>query len=644
MPFDKAGQGDHAEFVKDAVERFEFYRDQREGVLRDSLEHWDLYLTKQREFRTKGEEWRANIALPDAFANVEAKVANLVSIFLGSDPVIQPEGVTDKDMDTSKDIERLLDYAYRKNAFSKWLIKMLRPRSVAGTAFFKLTWVEQTHTITLSRTAGALQKYAKTLEKIAQQPGLPAPPDWLTEPEPFEQWRKLVNDAARAKVPAPPLDGPQRIVTYRGPKLHVLPLSSVYLDPLVDEMSNQNFVVHRVVKTKAWLAEKTKAGLYDAEAVAFAMEGWDGRVAEDEEVDLAVKMGINTDASAAADPQYANAVELLEVWQPGTEYPYALILNRRAVINKAPAELPFLHGQIGIGATRATVIPGHFYGISDLRPPRDLFWEKRKLRNLRVDAVTLNVLPAYIRLREVGLPEMMYKIKPGALIPASRPDAISPLIRDPLPPEAYREPAEMDAGIEDSMGVFASTKGQQATIGRVTGTEFQGRENRAQIRFKLDSIFLEEDLYPINTQMLAMYAQLADDPVRIAVSGGSDPFLEINRRDLMEAMETQWRFRGPNKAIQKDMQVQQLLMWVKTFGETLLPQEMRYAARLVLDILDIRGASKLVSDDGTAAKTAKYQQAQQAAAAQQAGGQAEAEKAAVKVPTEVSGDQAKAMG
>lgn len=617
MPHDKPGTGDHAVFVKDVEERFRFYRDQRMEVVRDTLGFWDLYLTKKREFRRKGEEWRANLGLPDAYANIEAMVANLVSIMLSADPVVQPEGVADVHMESAKSVERLIDYVYRMNSFPKWLTKIVRARGVAGTCFFKTTWVERAHTITLSRNEAAVQRFMTAVMEASGMPGIVPAPSWLAEPEAFEEWRKLVNDARGANIPAPPLEGPQRIVRYRGPKLHVLPITSVYLDPLIDELQEQNFILHRVVKPAAWLEDRVKAGLYDKAAVEYAMEGWDGQVKEDEENELAAKMGITSDRSAASDPYYAKAVELWETWQPGAEYPYALILNRRAVINKKPEEMPFLHGEPSIGATRAVVVPGHFYGISALQPPSDLFWEKRKLRNLRVDAVTLNVLPAYLKLKEVGLPEMMHLIRPGALIPASRPDAITPLVRDPLPPEAYKEPADMDNEIADSMGVYASTKGAPAAIGRVTGTEFQGRENRAQIRFKLDSIFLEEDLAPINRQIVAMYAQMGDDPHIVKIGGEPNPVLTLDRNTLMESIDTQWRFRGPNKALNRDMQVQQLMMWVKTFGAGLTPQEHRYAARLVLDLLDVRGATKLVSIEGTQQKTQEYEMAAEAQALQQ---------------------------
>lgn len=660
---------ENAAFVKDAVERWRFYRDQRLKVVRDSLEMWDLYLTKTREFRLKGEEWRANMGLPDAFANIEAKVANTVSIMLSADPVVQPEGVHDQYREDAHSIEKLLDYSYRKNQFSKWLIKLARQRAVVGTAFFKLTWGKSQHTFTFSRDPKAVARFQKELDEILMNaPGVPPPPGhivppatfdamgfpqvpeppppytgWMTDPVGFEEWRKMVNLAGAARVPAPPLDGPQTVVQYNGPKLHMLPFTSVYIDPLNDEMATQNFVVYRSVKPISWLEQQVALGRYDEAAVAHAMHGWDGMVKEQEEDDLAMKMGILSDSNASADPYYRKACELLEFWQPGSEMPYALVLNQKASINLKPEEMPFMHGEVAIGATRSTVNPGHFYGISDLKPAADLFWEKRKLRNLRVDRVTLDVLPAFTKLREVGLPEMMHKVRPGALIPVSRPDAIQSLIREHLPGEAYKETDTLDADIADSMGVYASTKGAPAAIGRVTGTEFQGRENRAQIRFKLDSIFLEEDLHPINRQMIALFAQFGDDPMRVKIGGLPDPFLTIDRAQLVEALEIQWRFRGPNKAINRDMQVQQLLMWTKTFGAVLTPQEMRMAARLVLDLEDIRGASELVSDEGTQTKTQEYEAAQQAAAAQQGAGTAQANAAKEQAPAEANEAEQAAM-
>lgn len=615
-PLGAPGSTEHHQFVTHADERLRYYRVKRQQILEEILTFWDLYLCQKREFRKKGEEWRANMALPDAFANVEAKTANVVSIMLSADPVIQPEAVQDDQTDEAKSVERLLDYTYRKNQFPKFLTKLQRSRSVAGTAFFKQTWTERVHTVTLSRDPKATLAYQDRLDYIKSSDPMMAQmiPDWQTDLEAFEQWRRLFNLSDKSKgmkLGPPPADGEQKYVRYRGPLFSQLPLSSVYVDPLVDEMENQNFIVHRTVKPLSWL-ERNK-DKFNGAAVDYAMQGWDGIVQEEEELELARKMNIVSDTSSASDPYYRQGVELREIWQPGGEVPYALVLNNKAVINKNLTEMPFIHGECAIGAARSLVVAGHFYGISDLRPSSDLFWEKRKLRNLRMDGVTLRVLPAFARLKEVGIPDMISSIAPGQMIPMSRPDGIRNLIQDNLPPEAYREPEGIDAEIGDAMGIYASTKGAPAYVGRVTGTEFQGRENRAQTRIKLDAIYLEEDLYPENRKACALYAQLGTDPLVLKIGGDPNPFIQIDRSVLIEAMEQNWRFRGPNKAINRDMTIQQFVMWVKTYGAVLQPQEMREAAKLHLDLMDIRGTSKVLSDQGNTATAASAQAAGQAA-------------------------------
>jgi hypothetical protein len=141
-----------------------------------------------------------------------------------------------------------------------------------------------------------------------------------------------------------------------------------------------------------------------------------------------------------------------------------------------------------------------------------------------------------------------------------------------------------------------------------------------------------------------MYAQMGGDPLIIKVGGEPNPILEIGRGELMESLDTQWRFRGPNKAINRDMQVQQLMMWVKTFGEGLTPAEFRFAARLILDLLDIRGASKLVTSEGTATKVQEYQAAAAAAQMQQGVATKAAATANVDVPPEAAATMASNEG
>lgn len=597
-PLGLPGEDSHARFCSDAVERAEHYREKMGDAFRRSLDYWDLYLNYRRDFRQPGEEWRANIGVPEPFSAIETSVASVVSILTSADPLIQPEAVHDDFMDSARSIERLLDHTFRANRTTKLLTKLLRSRDVQGTCFFKVLWEERAHTINVSYSEAELLRYTEYLQKtLADTPGLPMPPLWLEDPAGFERWRQMVNLSKRARIPAPPLSGERRLIQYRGPVFYELPMYNVSLDPMVDEMTNQNFVAHRAVKSRAWLEKMVREGVYDEAAVTYALSGWDGRVMASEEEEIASKLGIAS--GGADDPQYRNSVGLLEVWQPGTEVPYAVILNEKAVINRDPYHLPTWDGECGIIALRSLVIPGHFHGMSKLAQSKSLFEELNKLRNLRLDGATLNTLPVFTKLREVGIPDMLLKMQPAAIIPVSRPDALQSLRREPMPPEAWREPAEIKQEIADATGFYASTKGAPAQIGRVTGTEYQGRSNQAQLRIKLDAMFTEEDFVPVTRKVLMLWAQMGEDQLRVRVGGQPDPFVTLSREELLESLEIDWRFRGATKAINKDLQVQQLLTFADKFGPLLKPAESRYLARLVLDTLDVRGSGQIVSEAGT---------------------------------------------
>lgn len=613
-PLGKPGSSEHERFIRNVELRLDWYRTQMTSIYDSISRMWRLYLCKGNDPRTRDEDWRANIFPPIGHSNIETMVASVVSILTSADPLIQPEAVSDADMDRARSLERTLDYTYRKNKVVKMLTKQAREKYVAGTSFFKTSWAEQAHIIETTARPGEAEALEAAIQ-AAEGSGAPAPPDWQTEPEAFEQWRTLVNNSGRAKIPSPPYSGPRTIVRYRGPVFTRIPIWNVFLDPLVDEMDDQNFIVHRMVKPRAWIEDRAEKGFYDKEAVAFASRGWDGKELEQWEVQLAEDRGIAV-AGGLMDPYFHDACELLEVWQPDTEVPFALIMNRKAVINKNPYSMPFEHGMCPISAVRHIVVPGQFYGLSALQPPETLFEELRKLRNLRSDGATLNVLPIFTKLREAGIPELVRNIRPGSIIPVSRPDAIGVLQKPAMPPEAYREPAEIKQEIADSMQVYDSTKGAPAEIGRVTGTEFESRANQAQLRMKLDALCHEEDIIPSVQQALSLWAQMSTDPIRVKVGGQPSPFVDLSRDDFIEGLDMQFRLRGATKAIKRDMVAQQLMLAADKFGAIMTPKELRLLATEFFETLDIRGSSLIISEEGTNEKQQDYEMQRQAAMAQ----------------------------
>jgi hypothetical protein len=602
-------------FVRDIEERYNWYRGQMQDVYEASNRWWRLYLNKRADPRSRDEDWRANIFVPKPFTNVEAMTAAAVSTLTSADPIWQPEAVHDQDIERAKSVEKLLDYTARKNSYTKFLTKLSREKYVSGTSFFKTTWVEEAHEVNIVPRPGAIDGLLSAIED-AKLAGAVDPPDWQQYQQEFMQWRELVNKSGKAKIPEPPYGGPTRVVRYRGPKFTRLSIYDVILDPLVDEIDDQNFIVHRIVKPRAWVEERASKGFYNKEAVGASLNQWDGRRMSEWEAQLAQDRGILGGGETSSDPQFRDSCELLEVWQPDGEVPFAIVMNRKAVINKNPYSMPFEHGMCAISAVRNIVIPGQFFGQSALQAPESLFDELNKLRNLRSDGATLNVLPIFTKLKEVGLPDALRKIRPGSIIPMSRPDGIQALVKAPMPPEAYREPEEINREIDDAMQVYDSTRGAPATVGRVTGTEFSGRAAQAGLRGKLDIQFQEEDMLPSLHQAISLWAQMSDEPIRVKASGEPSPFKDLSKADLVESLDMQFRFRGVTKALNRDMQIQQLTLFADKFGANLLPQEMRLLMRLILEDADLRGASRVISAEGTMQKTQDYEMQRNAALGQ----------------------------
>ena len=623
----KAGSAEQNRWVRDVEERVLWYQQQMQEVWHNTSRWWRLYLSKRNDPRSRDEAWRANIFVPKPWTNIETMTATNVSILTSADPIWQPEAVHDKDLERAKSVERLLDYTARKNSYVKFMTKLSRDKYITGTSFFKTTWVEKSHVISVAPNPMAIAD----LEKASQDAvaaGAPNPPDWMTEPEAFMQWRQLVNSSGRAKVPEPPYSGEQTVVRYRGPWFSRIPVYDVYLDPFVDELEDQTLIVHRMVKPLEWVMDRTKSrdgkpAVFSAEAVDMALAGWNGFKMSEWEAQLTEDRGISGGFDAATNPEYAQAVELWECWQPDNPVPFAIIMNRKAVINKNPYTMPFEHGMCPIGATRYVVIPGQFHGQSALQAPEALFDELNKLRNLRMDGVILNTLPIFTKLKEVGLPDALRSIRPGSIIPMSRPDGIQALNRPSMPPEAFREPEEINRELDDAMQVFDSTRGAPASVGRVTGTEFQGRASQAQLRAKLDALFQEEDMLPSVHQAISLWAQMGQPESVTRASGEPNPLKDLSRSDLIEALEMDFRFRGATKAINRDMQIQQLTLFADKFGANLLPQEMRLLMRLILEQADLRGSGRVVSEEGTVEKTQDYEMQRQAALGQMQAQQAQ---------------------
>jgi hypothetical protein len=310
------------------------------------------------------------------------------------------------------------------------------------------------------------------------------------------------------------------------------------------------------------------------------------------------------------------------VWrqdEPQSDVPYAVVLNRKTVINKSK-QTPYQHGECSIQAIRNVMVPGHFYGSSELSQTANLYREANTLRSLRLDAVTLSTLPVYTKLNGIAMPELHRHLRPGNSIPVPRHDVLRRLDLGNASADSFREMSEIKNDIDETNATGQNVRGGTATVGRVSATETQGRVTQALLRTKLTAVLISEDMVSSINQIISIWQEKGDTELLKRISGAGSP-MSVSPGQLYEALAIDFRFRGPTRALNREMQAQQLQQFGQAYGQGwLTPEEMRALMKLQLEAIGLRGSTKLVTSKGTEMLTQQWMQksglAQQAGAVQ----------------------------
>jgi hypothetical protein len=595
----------HQDYVRRIKLLDDYFRKQTQEFLRKTVEWWDLFLAIQEDTRDPVDEsWRSDVFVPLPFTTTRTKAAQLVEIIGNTEPVWQVEATREEGAwyEQSKHIERLLEYIHRENRWRRFLYKLATNRSVQGTVFFKTIYSRRAHRYDFFPTDEDQANFQEALDRAVSL-GAPKPPDFLKDPDDFEKWRSdEVNKVGKyGMIPAPPIGGMRDTVEYEGPVFQQIPLWAISLDPFIDELRDQKAIIHTMVKPLSAILARADNKLdsplpYIQKNIETAMGDWNGEILQHEQRMLAESLGLNP--MERDHPYFDRPVKIQEVWSFDEEFKYTVIMNDRAVINKRPFEHPLLTTAPNIHCLRNIVVPGHFYGLSDYQEPEKLFKELNTFRRIRMDGATLTTLPVFVKQAGVQLTEALRKLKPGMILTLPTKDAIQSLIRHTLPAEAYREPQEIKFEIDDAVEVPPPLKGAQATIGRVTGTEFTGRQQQSLMKYKVDAGMVEEELMDVPAVCLSLMAQLGPARLRKEIGGDPDALVDVTRDKLVQALGIRFRMRGATKNIDPALQIQQLNLALGSYADALTPMERRFALRLILEMLDIRGSGGILTEEG----------------------------------------------
>lgn len=631
---------EHKSYVllMDEIERL--YLRRSETVYDNVMDYWDLYLAQQDDPRDPvDEQWRSKIFVPLPSSNTITKASQITDILTSADPMYQVR--TNRDdarlMSATRPVERLIDYSIRMNQPRKLFFKTMTSRSVQGTTFLKVTFQKRSHQIFRFPTEDEFQRFKDAIIQ-AVQAGAPQPPDWQSEAEAFDKWRNDVNLAGMyGRIPSPPREGPATLFTYNGPVIEQLPLWNVRIDPTIDSMDAQPVIMHRMLRPWKWVKDRADNDPksdkpFILENVEQAQHGSTGDLITQYERHLSEVLGV--ESADVSDPKWADYCEILEIWSPDEKFKFAVVLNRQAVINKNPFEFPNLDGRANIFGIRNLPVEGQFFGLSDYQQPYELFKELNQFRRLRMDGSTLSTLPVFAKQAGITLPQNLRSVRPGGIVTLQNVNAIKPLYDVQMPNEAFREPQEIKEEIADASGISGWLKGKDATVGRVTGTEVQGRSSQVQLRFKVDTGIVEDDIQWLPNAIVALWKQHGDSPVRIRVAG-ADPLLEISHDELNEAITQQFIFRGPTQAEDANMLVQQLGTILPNFQDVLQPDERRKALAFMLESLNVPGVGSIVTQAQSQVAGAQGAQANQVANQQGQAAATQAAAANVQVPSTI---------
>lgn len=652
MPIALGYVGDpaHEAVISRLVELEQWYRQEATDRYATMVEDWRLYLGQKKADVRKDKEkkWRADVRLPYPYSMTETLAAVIVDIMTSADPFIQIEGVGPEDARLARGMERVLDKSLVNNRWPLVLGMATREKIIQGTQPLKVLYRDSKKYRYFRPAPQEIQKYQEIIKQVMALTGgkLGMPP---ADPVEHETWRMNFNlNHSRQmglEIPPLPVDGWQLASDFQGPWIERTSIFDLRFPLKVDPLSKLPIVMHRIIKSKRWLASLTGPEPwkpFDEKQVADCVDSWDKNAWSEWQDEIDQMMGISS--SQKLDPYHEDDVELFEVWEPDDPIaPFKVMLNRQAIINK-DCNMPYGHSPFIW--TRNVPIANQWLGMSEYQQSRRLFHEADTLRSLRLDAVMLQVLPIFVKTKQLGMTEGMKNIRPGMVLEAAQADSIKQLLEMPTQiNDAFREINELKGDVDETAGTGGPVRGNAATVGRVTGTEFQGRLNQAMVRSKDRVVRAEEELFDLPKQMLSLLYQFGPEEI-ITNAAGDNILSMIPRERLQDALDWDVRFRGASKVLNRDIHVQQLKDVLATAGalavqgvQPLTLEESRTILVKILETMGQKGVHEIITPKGTE-ELLRLQQWQ----AMQAQMQAELEQAAAAQEQEQAEGQAAGPG
>ena len=602
----------HKELLPKLLEQFDFYAKQLDPIKTAMSRYTRLYLGERKDPRRENERWRSNTWLGDPFHQTETEVAVWISILNSQMPSVTAEGVGTEDEWKARSFTRAIDYFQRANKWTYTQEQLLRKVSFQGWTVIEPRWREIVYNVVQPPTKEEKIAYDNQVNAVMMQ-GAPQPPDAVKDPEQFQLWLQ------QYKITAPAF-GPRDVVQYRGPWWANNSDYDYYFDPFLEDWTEQEVFIKRVLKPWAWLEKNAGPdGPYDPENLKRCKGqagGGDQQRLSQWDREISARQGLTFQEN---DPIYKDGAEVLEFWRVKSDLPFCTVVNRTAVVNKRPDMHPYWHKQLPFVPIRNVPMHGRALGMSSYSQLEKMFADRLKFRDLLLDMMILSVMPVLMKKRGMGLTDMQKQMQPGMIIDVNEPGGLQRAVESP---QGFAELVQITQMILGDQNLMLSTgdnvRGQQAQVGRVSATESQSRLTQALVRHTQRAVRLEEEFNPLIPQSLMLVAQKwpSDDPnlaqLRAKMVGADekDPWAdkEFTKETFVEALNMDIRFTGASRTRDLQLAAQQMKDFVQ-FGASiqvapgvpaLLGTEIRNGLRRMYRTLGQKGAEEIVTEQGDA--------------------------------------------
>lgn len=626
------GDSDHDALVQSLDEQIRFLAERDSPLVQRALRHRALYLRASRRFQPRtsltkglqpgqdtgrgsgkreGQQYQSTAVVPLAFRTVETKAAAFTDLLFSADPLIEADAVFDKEYgEGSRFITKLCDHAFEGNRLRSALPAVLRDAFADGIKWVRPVWRRMARTVWVNSGEDDVARWneaismavaAMTKEGDMGTPLLPQLPV-EQDPESWAQWADIARQAGH-KIPEIPITGRQQVVIYEGPWYYRPALGEVLYDPEC-EYEDQRLLVFSCEVNEDELTsmadieddpknqDPLKPFLMSQVMAAVNKSGSNGHAPDQTRLreakrSLMEMLGLD-DATAQYDKLFGNRHLLEYCYRPYDDLPYAVLLNRCAIVNKDMTQYEYEHGQPPLIPIRHLRLDGNMVGVSAIHQGEPLMKEADRVLAYTLDALLFSVLPVFTRLRNSPLPEGLQRLTAGMLIPVDRHDALAQLTKTvPDMAGAIQMIQFFMSLIDDTESTPPSLRGAPSTVGRVSASEEVGRKTQALSRIKLLAFGVEDDLQPLVSQTIGLYYQFYDEEKLKFVAGEGNPLID-QKAILQASLSAKFRFRGASRAVNRAELLQQLFTWGDKFASVMTPFEVRKYALRVADELGIK--------------------------------------------------------